>query len=79
MDKLLKEIEDYCLLNKLDFKKELNKMLRSSFTTLKYGSTPSIAKKNKEVLEPIKIEEVIKETKKEVPPIKGDKLDMYGE
>ena len=84
---LLKEIEDYCKLNSLDFHIEIDKMLKNAFTTFKYGSSPRTVKKKKKVLEPVKIKKKVvtkpkikKEViEKEVLPTNNGKLDMYGE
>lgn len=58
---LLKEIEEFCKLNELEVEKTLNEALRSGFTILKFGPTPTTTTGGE------KLVEVIKEVIKEVP------------
>jgi len=66
---LLNEIKEFCNLNELDYEKELNRVIQSAFTTLKYGATPISAKRENKPVEVIKTVEVEKivEVIKEVP------------
>lgn len=65
-NKLLKEIEEYCLINNIsDVNKEINRILKIGFNIVKYGNTPfgsfNVNEKPKEVNE-----NIIQETEKPV-------------
>lgn len=65
IEKLYKEIKEYCELNELDEEKFINDTLRSGFTIAKYGMSPHIPMT---ILEP--------ETEK---PKDNEKKDIYDE
>lgn len=58
---ILKEIEEYCELNELEYTTELDKLLKDGFVTLKYGATPMSHKDEKKVVEVEKIVEKVVE------------------
>lgn len=82
-NKLLKEIEEYCILNNItDIESKINSMLRTGFNIEKYGLTPfnlnsqpMIEEKEVETIEEqpkhIEVEEVKKKPSKRVRIIKN--------
>ena len=84
-NKLLKEIEEYCLINNIsDINKEINRILRIGFNIVKYGDTPftsfSVEEKPKiiekeshqEVEKPLIVNEVEVKQKKRIRIVKNE-------